>query len=430
MSVDRTQQPEIYELDEINILKPQRSQLPGGVSLNIISAGTQDVVRLDLVFKAGNWQQSQKLQALFTNRMLREGTANYTSAEIAEKLDFYGAWLELTISSEHAFVTLYSLNKYFSETVEILNSIITEPVFPEKELNTIVEMNIQQYKVNCSKVDFVANRSLLKSLFGDKHPCGQFSVEEDYRKINRDVLIDFYQTHYRTDNCSVFLAGKVTKEIVDCVEQTFGQNPFGKQLQPETDKKYTIITTPEKRIFTEHPDALQSAVKLGAITIHRTHPDYMKLRVLITLFGGYFGSRLMSNIREDKGYTYGISAGIFSYPDTSVLLISTETANEFVDPLIREVYYEIDRLHNEPVSEEELSIVRNYMLGEMYRSYESAFSLSDAWIFIDTSHLEEDYFSRLALAVKEITPDEIQRLSRQYLCKENLKEIIVGKNIY
>ena len=147
------------------------------------------------------------------------------------------------------------------------------------------------------------------------------------------------------------------------------------------------------------------------------------------LFGGYFGSRLMSNIREAKGYTYGISAGIMFYPDSGLLAISTETDNEYVEPLIQEVYHEIDRLHQEPVSAEELTIVRNYMLGEMCRSYESPFSLSDAWIFIATSGLDDDYFSRSLLAVNEVTPMEIQDLAQRYLCKETLKEVIAGKKL-
>lgn len=429
MNVDRTIQPEIQEPENIDILHPVRSIMPNGVPLNVISAGTQDVVRMDLVFKAGSRQQSRKLQALFTNRMLREGTVSYSSVEIAEKLDFYGAWLELSTSAEHAFVTLYSLNKYFGETLDILKSIIKEPIFPEKQLNTVVKTNIQQYKVNSSKVDFIANRSFLNALFGEQHPCGRFAVEEDYKKINRDMLLEFYEAHYHADNCAIFLAGKVTDEIVNLVEPAFGLDGFGNVLPPAGGAKPQIVTTPKKRIFIERPDALQSSVKLGATTIHRTHPDYLKLRVLLTLFGGYFGSRLMSNIREDKGYTYGISSGLFTYLDTGIIAISTDTANEFVEPLIREIYYEIDKLQNEQVGEEELTVVKNYMLGETYRSYESAFSLSNAWIFVSTAGLGDDYFTQSVSAVKEVTPAELLDLAQRYLCKENLREIIVGKKI-
>lgn len=428
MFMDRTIQPEIQPLKNFHIQTPVRTTLPNGIPLTVINAGEQEVVRMDVLFSGGRWQQSQKLQALFTNRMLREGTTKYTAATIAEKLDYYGSWLELSSSSEYAYITVYSLNKYLAKTLEVVESMIKEPLFPQKELQTILDTNIQQYLVNTSKVDFLAHRSLLKSLYGEQHPCGKIVMEEDYHTITPEVLREFYERHYHSGNCSIFLSGKVTDDIISRVTDIFGI-PFGQYQLQMPKSSFPFAAIPEKRIFTEREDAMQSAVKMGCTTITREHPDYPKLRVLMTLFGGYFGSRLMSNIREDKGYTYGISAGVVFYPDSGLLIVSTETDNEYVEPLIQEVYHEIDRLHLDPVSAEELRIVRNYMLGEMCRSYESPFSLSDAWIFIATSGLDDDYFSRSLLAVNEVTPMEIQDLAQRYLCKETLKEVIAGKKL-
>lgn len=428
MFMDRTIQPEIQPLKNFHIQTPVRTTLPNGIPLTVINAGEQEVVRMDVLFSGGRWQQSQKLQALFTNRMLREGTTKYTAATIAENLDYYGSWLELSSSSEYAYITVYSLNKYLAKTLEVVESMIKEPLFPQKELQTILDTNIQQYLVNTSKVDFLAHRSLLKSLYGEQHPCGKIVMEEDYYTITPEVLREFYERHYHSGNCSIFLSGKVTDDIISRVTDIFGI-PFGQYQLQMPKSSFPFAAIPEKRIFTEREDAMQSAVKMGCTTITREHPDYPKLRVLMTLFGGYFGSRLMSNIREDKGYTYGISAGVVFYPDSGLLIVSTETDNEYVEPLIQEVYHEIDRLHLDPVSAEELRIVRNYMLGEMCRSYESPFSLSDAWIFIATSGLKDDYFARSLQAVNEITPAEIQDLAQRYLCKETLKEVIAGKKL-
>ena len=426
--MDRTIQPEIQPLKNFHIQTPVRTTLPNGIPLTVINAGEQEVVRMDVLFSGGRWQQSQKLQALFTNRMLREGTTKYTAATIAEKLDYYGSWLELSSSSEYAYITVYSLNKYLAKTLEVVESMIKEPLFPQKELQTILDTNIQQYLVNTSKVDFLAHRSLLKSLYGEQHPCGKIVMEEDYYTITPEVLREFYERYYHSGSCSIFLSGKVTDDIISRVTDIFGI-PFGQYQLQMPKSSFPFAAIPEKRIFTEREDAMQSAVKMGCTTITREHPDYPKLRVLMTLFGGYFGSRLMSNIREDKGYTYGISAGVVFYPDSGLLIVSTETDNEYVEPLIQEVYHEIDRLHLDPVSAEELRIVRNYMLGEMCRSYESPFSLSDAWIFIATSGLKDDYFARSLQAVNEITPAEIQDLAQRYLCKETLKEVIAGKKL-
>ncbi|MEG1564137.1 MAG: pitrilysin family protein [Bacteroides sp.] len=427
--MNRTLPPEIKDIEHFNLLPPVRTVLPNGIPLTIINAGEQEVVRIDLLFAGGRWQQHHQLQALFTNRMLREGTRKYSATSIAEKLDYYGAWLELSSSAEYAYITLYSLNKYIGETVEIIESIVKEPAFPEKELTTVVDSNIQQYLVNLQKVDFLAHRNLLSSLYGSGHPCGQLVEETDYRNLNVAMLREFYEEYYHSGNCSIFLSGKVTGEVLRRIESAFGTASFGNIEKKWASKDYPFLTVPEKRTFIQRPDALQSAVKLGAITLTRHHPDYLKVRVMMTLFGGYFGSRLMSNIREDKGYTYGISAGILFYPGSGALMISTEADNEYVDPLIKQVYYEIDRLHHDPVPEGELTTVRNYMLGEMCRNYESPFSLSDAWMFIRTSGLDDAYFTRSLQALKEVTSQELRELAQRYLCKETLKEVVAGKKM-
>lgn len=427
--MNRTTQPPIQDLPHFNILAPVRTTLPNGIPLTIINAGEQEVVRIDFLFRGGRWLQSQKLQALFTNRMLREGTRKYSASQIAEKLDYYGAWLELSNSAEYAHITLYSLNKYVAKTIDILESMLKEPLFSEKELATVLDSNIQQYLVNATKVDHLAQRSLMDALYGNSHPAGQYALEDDYRKITPQTLHSFYAQYYHSSNCAIFVAGKATNEIVHQIETCFGTAPFGNHQQLVAQKEYSLLTIPQKRVFIEQDSSMQSAVKLGNITISRQHPDCLKMQVMVTLFGGYFGSRLMSNIREEKGYTYGISAGVAFYPHSGTLLISTETDSKYVEPLIHEVYHEMDRLHNELVPIQELTTVRNYMLGEMCRSYESPFSLADAWIFVYTSGLHDDYFRHSLEAVRSITVEEIRELSCRYLCKETLKEVIAGKKL-
>lgn len=427
--LNRSHQPLIREPEQLEVPSPQRRVMKNGIPLYILNAGDNEVVRIDLLMEGGRWQQTQRLQALFANRMLREGTRRYTAAEIAEKLDYYGAWLELSSSSEYAFVTLYSLNKYLPMTLDVFESIVKEPVFPEKELGVIIDNNIQQFLINGSKVDFLAHRGLVNAVYGDKHPSGQLVRMDDYHLINPSVLQRFYDRHYHSGNCRIYISGKVDEDAIRRIETVFGSEPFGKDFRKPEKPVFLPETSPEKRFFIERADAMQSAVRMGMLSVDRRHPDYLKARVLVTLFGGYFGSRLMSNIREDKGYTYGISAGIMPYPDSGLLVINTETDNEFVEPLIKEVYHEIDRLQNDLVPAEELAMVKNYMLGDTCRSYESAFSLADAWIFIHTSGLTDSYVADVVEAVKSITPAEIRELASRYLCKETLKEVVSGKKM-
>lgn len=429
MIVDRTIKPGITALDEINIVKPNRMTMPNGVPLNVIQAGSEEVIRFDLLIGGGQWSQTQPLQAMFTNRMLREGTASFTSAQLSERLDFYGAWLDLSSSINCGFVTLYSLNKYAEETLAIVASMVKEPLFPEKELSIVCDANKQQFLVNSTRVEMMARKAFNVSLFGSNHPFSTYASEPDYDQITPQVIRSFYEKHYHSGNCSIYVSGKVTPTILAAIERNFGCEAWGNSGEKVHFMEVTPAVSTLKRHFVEKEDALQSSIKLGAFVMDRKHPDFLKTRVLTTLFGGYFGSRLMSNIREEKGYTYGIGAGIVSYPGHSLLMVATEAANEYVEPIIREVYKEMDLLRTELVSKEELQMVKNYMLGDMCRSYEGPFSLSEAWIYTETAGLEDDFYQKSLEAIHAVSQEEIQQLAVKYFCKENLIEVVAGKKV-
>ena len=429
MKLDRTKAPEIKAIEHFSIQNPECTTMRNGMKLNIINAGNEDVVRFDLLIGGGQWDQSRPLQAVFTNRMLREGTRSFTSRQIAERLDYYGAWLDLSSSVNHGFVTLYSLSKYFARTAEILASMVKEPLFPEQELSVVVEGNKQQYLVNAKRVDVMARKEFNRALFGTTHPLGRFAELKDYETITSDDLKAFHNTYYSSCNCTAYVSGRVTPEIIRIIERNFGDGAWGNPEKQPLKQKFDINTTADKYIFLEKDDALQSSLKMGSFSLDRKHPDYQKVRVMVTLLGGYFGSRLMSNIREDKGYTYGIGAGVLNYPELGVFGISTEADNCYIPSIITEVNKEIEILQNEIVDDEELNMVRNYMLGDLCRTYESAFSLSDAWIFIETSGLDAGHFERTVDAIKGVTADEIMTMAQKYLNRDDLITVVAGKKV-
>lgn len=427
--LDRATPPSVRMLNELNVIFPERHRMKNGIPLNVLNIGTEDVVRLDIVIGAGQWHQTQALQAMFTNRMLREGTDSKTSQQISEELDYYGAMMELSSSVNCGFITLYSLNKYFPRTLSLVADMLLHPTFPEKEMRVVLDMNKQRFLVNSSRVEMVGRKALNRSLFGQEHPLGRYAEAEDYDCITPDILQDFYSQHYHSGNCSVYISGKVTPEITHCIKEALGNSSWGEVKEVVPLQPMEPHPTTEKRIFVERPDALQSSIKLGGFVMDRLHPDFLKARVMVTLFGGYFGSRLMSNIREDKGYTYGIGAGIVTYPNISVLAVSTEAANEYAEAIIAETYKEMDRLQQDLVPQAELDMVKNYMLGDWCRSYEGPFSMSDAWIYIETGGLDDGFFHRSIDAIQSITCDEIRELAQKYLCKENLIEVVAGKKV-
>ena len=429
MILDRTTPPSIRPMGEMELSRPERRQMKNGIPLNIIRAGSQEVVRFDVLIGAGQWHQTQSLQAMFTNRMLREGTQSLVSAQIAEKLDYYGAWLELSSSPNCGFITLYSLNKYFPHTLAIIADMLMNPTFPEKELGVVLETNRQQFLVNSERVEVISRKQFNRSLFGEAHPFGRFAVESDYGKITSEVLREFYRKYYHSGNCKVYVSGKVTPEIIRCIEEQLGDAPWGEVKPVFPLELIEPHPTTQKHIFVEKADALQSSLKMGCFMVDRLHPDFLKARAMVTLFGGYFGSRLMSNIREDKGYTYGIGAGVVNCPGSGIMAITTEADNQYIDAIIREVYHEIDRLCNDLAPREEIEMVRSYMLGDFCRAYEGPFSLSEAWIYVETADLDEEFFVRQIDSIRSFTAEEIRIMAQRYLCKEKLIEVVAGKKV-
>ena len=426
-TLDRTMPPPIRPMEPFKLMRPERRVMANGMPLNVLCAGTEDVVRVDVLVGCGQCHQTAPLQALFTNRMLREGTASLTSERIAERLDYYGAWLELASSVNYGFLTLYSLNKHFGRTFAIVADMLKHPTFPAHELGVVVDANKQTYRVNSTRVEMLARRAMNRKLFGKEHPLGIRATLEDYDRITPEMLRAFHTAHYHSANTSVYVSGRVTPDIIRTIENGLGSEPWGEVKGRTLTHLPEPVPTTEKRVFIEHGDALQSAVKMACFLMDRHHPDFLKTRVMTTLFGGYFGSRLMANIREEKGYTYGIGAAIVAYPGSSLLVTASEAANEYVEPLIGEVYLEMDRLCTDLVSPEELEMVQGYMLGDLCRSYEGPFSLPDAWIYADTAGLDESFFERSAEAVRSITREEIRDLAQRYLCKEKIIEIVAGK---
>ena len=424
--IDRSLQPPLREMEEYAIKHPECRVLANGVKLYLLDGGAVEVTRIDLVFEAGKRYQDQTMQALFTNRMLREGTHRLNRAEIAEKLDFYGAWMDQNVDYNNSFITLYSLNKCLPQTIDLLAQMMLEPVFDAQALEVVKQNNIQRHLVSLRKTSVQARRQFNKMVYGTNHLYGMMAEEDDYQAINRDVLVDFYQRQYHSGNLSIYLSGHITDACVQLIEQTFG-HPFGQVQACVPRHNLDVTARPAEQCFIEMKDSVQSTVVIGKSTISLHHPDCQKLRVLITLLGGYFGSRLMTTVREEKGYTYGIFSMLNPTPSDNALMILSDCAHEFVQPLIDEVYHQIDLLQQVPVGEDELAIVRSYLQGDLCRTYDSGLSIADAWIYAHTQGLPDTCFHDYWQAIVSVTPAELQRLACTYLCKESLTEVVAGQ---
>jgi zinc protease len=423
--IDRKLAPDFKAIDNINLIKPEHTKLDNGCNVYCFNSGDQELVRIEWIFSNLRFDAAKPLLNMAVNTMLTEGTGTLTAAQIADKVDFYGAFLQVDYAYENSQVTLYSLNKHLHHTLPVIMDILTGSVFPEKELETFKRNQQQKLQVSLQKNDFVARRDFNKAIYGDTI-YGLGASYNNYKSLQRDDMLAHYKQMYQPSNCSLVIAGKIEPDALTLIKDTFdkgwtnGQTPADitqPELQPAKELFY----------FTEKPDALQSAIRIGLPVINRNHPDFQSLQVLNTVLGGYFGSRLMANIREDKGYTYGIGSGLASFKQGGSFFIATEVGADVCRSAVNEIEKEINLLKTELVPDEELSLVRNFMLGSLLGSLENVFSHADKFKSIYFAGLDYDYYDKYAVTVKTITAAKLKELANTYLNFDQFYKVIVGK---
>ena len=422
--LNRTQAPASKQVDQINFIPPVLQNLANGIPVYTFNAGKQELVRIEFIFNNVNWNQAKPLQAVAVNNLINNGTIKLSAKEIAEQVDYYGAFLQTEYGADQIIITLYSLNKHLAAVLPILKAILNESIFPQEELAIFVQNQKQKLQVNLQKNDFLARKTLANTLFG-KTAYGSDILLEDYDAIKRDDLLAYYQAAFKAENCIIIAAGKFEDKEFALLDQFFGKEWINNE--PSSLNQFSFLESVGQIISINKPDAVQSAIRIGKIAINRPHPDFPALQVLNTILGGYFGSRLMTNIREDKGYTYGIGSGIASLKDAGYFFIATEVGADVCNLALTEIFKEIDLLKQELVGDEELSLVKNFMLGSMLGDLDNIMSHADKFKKIHFSGLNYDYYSSYISTVKSISAEKIQQMAQQYLNSSDFVQVIVGK---
>ncbi|HRF37777.1 MAG TPA: pitrilysin family protein, partial [Saprospiraceae bacterium] len=423
LMLDRSTPPPIADISQLQLPPYRLIRLSNGIPLYVVDMGTQDVVKLEVIFHAGRPFEHKKLVARATLSQLKEGTLHRDGAELAELLDFYGATLQTPYSLDSSNIALYSLNKHFDKVLPLLSEMLECPVFPQKELESFIQRNQVDLQIELTKPDVVAYRHITELIFGDAHPYGYNSYPETYSALSREDMIRHFQEHFTAGNCSIFLSGKIQPGMTEMVDSHLGRVIPAGTSQPHLPP---LPDVPPQRIHLPHPDKVQSAIRIGRRLFNRNHPDYAGLYVLNTILGGYFGSRLMTNIREEKGYTYNIYSSLDPMRYDGAFFIGTETGTEFVKDTITQIYNEIEILQQELVDDEEMEMVRNYLLGGFLNMLDGPFNVADIIKTVVVEDLPEDYFQTVVHTVKTITPEDLQQLAQRYLRPEDLWEVSVG----
>jgi len=425
MTLDRTIAPPSQKIEQVSIPKAEEVLLDNQVPVYMVKAGEQPVVRLELIFEAGSRYENHIGESYFTSKMLSEGTSRYSATQISEQFDQYGAFLEISQSVERLGITVHGLTKHLPKLLPLLQEMIADSVIPENELQVQKNITSQNLKISLEKSSYVAGQVFREQIYGSNHPYGKTLTLALIESISRDAVKDFYEKNVKGKTFRVFISGQFGDTEIQALNQHLGQTPLEAPAHGGIVDNTDDIKRPES-VLLERLDNVQSSIRLGKRLFGRTHPDFFKFIVTNTIFGGYFGSRLMKNIREEKGFTYGISSGLIPQRYGGYLVMGTDVKKEFTQQTLDEIVKEIRRLQTEPVDEDEMETAKNYMIGSLVGSLNTPFEVADRQKIILLDELPADFYDNYIQKIRAITPLDVIEIANTYFKPEDLCEVVVG----
>ena len=422
--LNRATPPPFVVPENFTIPVAKKYPLANGNSFHTINTTEDALLKIDIFFPSGRIYQKQASIAALTMDMLFESTRNRTAIELAEAMDFFGAYTDYNVRSEWGSVTLYTLNKHLESVLPYFIELLTMPAFKEEELQILIAREIQDLKVSLEKNSVLAQYETSRRLWGATHPLGMTPSIENYNSVSRATIQDFFDQHYNIADAKIFVAGNIDESVIKILSEALA---IGQKSEKPREKPLTTIQAATGgNAFVLKPESLQAALRVVRKHVPRTHPDYNDTQMLNLILGGYFGSRLMDNLREEKGYTYGVGSSISDFSTGSEWGIGTEVKNSVKDDAVNEIFIEMERLTTELVDDEELNVARNYLLGHVLRSLDGAYNQLK---YIETLVLNGYSYELLYKGferIKSITPEDLKLVAQKYLQRKDWLAVVCG----
>ena len=425
--IDRHIAPPAGPLRYIPLPVYETAHLSNGMPVYLLPYGQVPVVEVQAVFRAGRGYQDQTGLAHLTGRMLTEGTTHYDSLQLAQHLDAYGAWIHHEVDEEGLAIKLATTTANLGHTLPLFQEVVTAPLFPEAEFSQLKQRQLQKIQVKEEKTSTLARKHFGYQLFGPDHPYGAYLGQAELEALSLESLRSYHAQRMQPGHGWLAVVGQFDREaLLAALETAFGHLNWEPAPAGVSRAATAQAAGGRGRHYVEKA-GMQATLRLGHRGMPYAHPDYFGMVVVNTIFGGYFGSRLMKNIREEKGYTYGIYSAWVGERYDGYLLIQGDVGNAYVEAAIAEVRAEMQRLIEDGVSAEELDLVRNYLLGRSVSRRETPFQMGDLLRFsllhdISFPELDQQYS-----VIREITPAQVQELAARYLRPADLLEVVVGQ---
>ena len=417
--LNRKNPPSLGELTDISFVTPELVKCTPSLPLYWMKKVPNATSRIDFYFDAGTTVGSNVISAL-TSGLLFSGTKDKTSTQIHNELDSLGAYFDVGLGFETAIVTFYALNEQLPAVVKLFVEMMENATFPSTEVEELINDRKQKLQINLEKVSFLAQRKFQGLIFDGTHYNRTINLE-DYNSVSREEIVSYFENNYKKGLKKVFLVGDLKEEEVSSIANSISSWAVEKQEKSKLNFQNKVET-----FHVEKANAVQTAIRIGKTLFDKTHPDYFGFIILNTILGDFFGSRLMKNIREDKGYTYGIGSYLSEIKDSGYFVIGTEVGKEVKEATLTEIRKEIEKLQQELVSEEELNLVRNYLLGQTLKSADGPYALMELFLSVENQDLDLDFFNDFIHKIKSIQAEELRELAKKYLDWDSFSIVSAG----
>ncbi|NVJ85147.1 MAG: insulinase family protein [Algoriphagus sp.] len=421
--LDRSQPPKFIIPEDFSLIQPEQFQLSSGAKVFHIHTPAVEAVKIDFIGKGtrSSLPLDQALIPGFTLQLLSEGTATKSGNEIAHFFDFHASEIQPIVTFGHEGFSLISTKKHLFKVLPLVLEIVHEAIFPTEILEKRKSQRKLAIQLEREKTASRASQLFRKALFGEGHPYGVEIGENMLQEVTSNRL------HYQSQNLlwqdlEIFISGNFTEielsQLLNSLEGFPVRPALESVLLPDVSSEYVV--------HEERPNSVQSSIRVGKFSIPKNHPDFISLSVFNSILGGYFGSRLIKNIREDKGHTYGIYSSLAQIGSMNYWVVAADVEKKYLETVTSEIQKEIQLLCEEAVSKEELELVRNYLMGQMLSQFSNAFDLMDRFRAVYHADLNLDFYQRKLNFIKKFTQEDVLQVGEKYFKNQELFIVSVG----
>lgn len=422
--MNRKHQPTYEPLQGVALLPAKQFVLNNNIPVQYTTTIGVGIIKVDFVLAAGIRNQNQKCVADLVCNMLTEGTKKFPGNKLLEAFNSLGAYIQPKLGADDMTLSLICLSKYSSHCFTIIHSILTEALLEYGIIKKHIMRGKQLIEVNEKKTKYMCRRVFKEIVLGRDNSYGSPVKQEDYDNIPRETLVTFYNNYVNNGLKNIYLSGDVTQNVLENLGIFSDYKPYNTEIKDVPSSTISI----QNQTIVSLKESVQSTLRIGKTCINRSDKDFQGLMISNMILGGYFGSRLMKNIRENLGLTYGIFSSIETYRAAAFFYIEADLNADKIELAISEIKKEFQLLYEERINPQELIVAKNYLVGSLLRGLDGPFASIDKYRMFNDFGLTYDYYDTYVNNIWAFSLENLKFITQKHLNFDSMSIVYAGNH--